>query len=132
MNRRTLVAVAVGGALGGIARYELGRAVPWNGHSFPWATFVTNVAGSLALGLILVFVLEIWRPYRYVRPFAAVGFCGAFTTFSAYAVEVDQLAGQHRYALAIGYATSSVIAALAAVALGVTLGRLLTRPRDIS
>ena len=131
MNRRTLLAVAVGGALGGIARYGVDSAVPWSGRGFPWSTFAVNVGGSLLLGVLIVFALEIWQPYRYVRPFAAVGFCGAFTTFSAYAVETDQLARHHHPALAVGYTTASFISALAAVGIGITFGRLLTRPRDI-
>jgi fluoride exporter len=131
VNRRTLLAIAVGGALGGIARYGVDRAVPWNGRGFPWDTFAVNVAGSLLLGLIIVFALEIWQPYTYVRPFAAVGFCGAFTTFSTYAVETDQLARHHHVGLAAGYTVASLVAALAAVAIGIIVGRLLTRPRDI-
>lgn len=131
MNRRTLLAIAVGGALGGIARYGVDRALPWNGHGFPWDTFAVNVGGSLLLGLIVVFALEIWQPYRYVRPFAAVGFCGAFTTFSTYAVETDQLARHHHAGLAVSYTVVSFVAALTAVAIGITVGRLLTRPREI-
>ena len=56
--------------------------------AFPWSSFLVNVAGSFVLGVILTLVVERWSPTRFVRPFAAIGFCGGFTTFSTFAVEI--------------------------------------------
>ena len=117
------IAIASGGALGTLARYGVDRGVSGPALGFPWATFAVNIAGSLILGYLVIAVVERWPPTRYVRPFAAIGFCGGFTTFSTLVVEVDQL-GQHgRLLLAATYLSVSVIAGLAAAALGIALAR---------
>lgn len=118
-----LAAIAAGGALGGAARYGIQHALPAAPDEFPWATFGINVSGSLVLAVLLVFVLEIWPPTRYVRPFAAIGFLGAYTTFSTWMVETAQLVAHHRPGLALGYLGGSLVAGLAAVSLGLVLGR---------
>ena len=97
--------------------------MPAGRDGFPWATFVINVSGSLALAVLLVFVLEIWPPTRYVRPFAGIGFLGAYTTFSTWMVETAELVSHGRPGLAAGYVAGSVVAGLAAVSLGLVLGR---------
>lgn len=125
-----LAAIAVGGALGGAARYGIERALPIAPDAFPWATFAVNVSGSLALAVLLVFVLEIWPPTRYVRPFAAIGFLGAFTTFSTWMVETDELVAHHRPGLAAGYLAGSLGAGLAAVSLGLVVGRAVLARRS--
>jgi CrcB protein len=118
-----LAAIAAGGALGGAARYLLEQAVPTARDGVPWATFGINVSGSLALAVLLVFVLEIWPPTRYVRPFAAIGFLGAYTTFSTWMVETAQLVAHGRPGPAVGYLAGSLVAGLAAVSFGLVLGR---------
>ncbi len=118
-----LAAIAAGGALGGAARYLLEQAVPAAPGRVPWATFGINVSGSLALAVLLVFVLEIWPPTRYVRPFAAIGFLGAYTTFSTWMVETAELVAHGRAGLAVGYLAGSLVAGLAAVSFGLVLGR---------
>jgi len=125
-----LAAIAVGGALGGAARYGMERALPTAPDAFPWATFAGNVSGSLALAVLLVFVLEIWPPTRYVRPFAAIGFLGAYTTFSTWMVETDELVAHHRPGLAAGYLAASLGAGLAAVSLGLVVGRAVLARRS--
>ncbi|MGW7365155.1 fluoride efflux transporter FluC [Streptomyces sp. NPDC054841] len=119
-----LAAVALGGLLGGTARYALGLAFPTPGATFPWTTFAVNVSGSFMLALLLVYVLEIWPPTRYVRPFAAVGFLGAFTTFSTWMVDTDRLLGHGHYAAAALNIFGSLFAGLAATVLGLAIGRL--------
>jgi len=74
LRPRVLAAIAAGGALGGAARYGIQHALPAARDQFPWATFAVNVTGSLALAVLLVFVLEIWPPTRHMRPFAAQAF----------------------------------------------------------
>ena len=124
-----LAAIAAGGALGTLARYGTDRALVPSSSGFPWATFTVNVSGSLLLGLIVTLVVERWPPTRFVRPFAAIGFCGGFTTFSTMVVEAAQR-GQHgRAGLAVLYLAVSLIAGLLAAAAGIGLarGRLLPR-----
>jgi CrcB protein len=118
-----LVAVAAGGGIGSVARYLLAAAFP-AGHGFPWAIFAVNVSGCFCLGLLMVYLLEVWPPRRFLRPFLAVGLIGGFTTFSTFAGGVLTLLTGHAYALAGAYALSSVGAALVAVWSGMKAGRI--------
>ena len=77
-----LLAVAVGGFVGGEARYLLGLAFPTTRGTFPATIFAINVSGAFVLALLLVLIMEVWRPTTYVRPLWCTGFCGAYTTFS--------------------------------------------------
>jgi fluoride exporter len=121
-----LAVVSVGGGLGSIARYGLARAWTTPPGGFPWATFTTNVAGSLALGLLMVYVIEVWPPSRYRRPFLGVGIIGGFTTFSTYMSEVRGLLATGHFSLADAYALSSLLAGLAAVWTGIAVARRLS------
>ncbi|MEU7424566.1 fluoride efflux transporter CrcB [Streptomyces sp. NPDC040750] len=124
-----LAAVALGGLLGGTARYALALAFPTRRSGFPWVTFAINVSGAFVLALLLVYVSEIWPPTRYVRPFAAVGFLGAFTTFSTWMVDTDRLLGRGQYAAAALNIFGSLFAGLAATVLGLVVGRLTSARR---
>ena len=118
-----LVAIAAGGSLGTLARYGVERAIVPSPLGFPWATFAVNVTGSLLVALVVTLVVERWPPTRYVRPFAAIGFCGGFTTFSTLMVELVQQ-GQHgRGGSAAVYLIASLVVGLAAAALGMALAR---------
>ncbi len=123
-----LAAVALGGGLGSVARYLLSAAFP-AGHGFPWAIFAVNVSGCFLLGLLMIYLLDVWPPRRFLRPFLAIGILGGYTTFSTYAAGVMTLITGHELALADAYALSSVLAALAAVWAGTSTGRVVaTRP----
>lgn len=88
-------------------------------------TFAINVSGAFLLALLLVYVLEIWPPTRYVRrPFAGVGFLGAFTTFSTWMVDTDRLLGHGHYTVAALNVFGSLSAGLAATVLGPAIGRV--------
>ncbi|MDQ6928055.1 MAG: CrcB family protein, partial [Actinomycetota bacterium] len=76
-----LAAIALGGALGAPARYGIAQLITVSPGGFPWATFVTNVSGSFALGLFFAVVVERFPPTRFLRPFVATGFLGAYTTY---------------------------------------------------
>jgi fluoride exporter len=126
---RVLAAIAVGGFAGGLARYEIGLAFPTRRGAFPAATFAINVSGSFVLALLLVFVLEIWSPTRYVRPLLCIGFCGAYTTFSTWMVDTDRLMSAGHYAAAGWNLLGSLVAGLAATSLGLTCGRAVAAHR---
>ncbi|MHA6761074.1 fluoride efflux transporter FluC [Streptacidiphilus sp. PAMC 29251] len=127
-GQRDIVAViALGGGLGSLARYGLARLWPTAADGFPWATFVTNALGSLALGALMVCVLDVWPASRYRRPFLGVGILGGFTTFSTYLVETRGLLAARQFALAGGYAFGSLLTGLLAVCLGAALARRLSR-----
>jgi CrcB protein len=129
LDPRVVASVAVGGALGALARYELGEQFVAATGTFPWSTFVVNVSGSFLLGLLLTFVLERWPPTRYVRPFFAVGVLGAYTTFSTYSVEADLLLKEGHVGIGLAYVVGSVAGTAAAVYLGIVTGRSWPRLR---
>jgi fluoride exporter len=122
-----LIVVAVGGALGSLARWGIGHLIPWSVDRFPWATFVENVSGSLALGTLMVLVLDVWPPSRYVRPFLGVGVLGGYTTFSTYALETRDLLAAGHPATAMAYLLASLVGGLLAVWLGMGSVRLALR-----
>jgi CrcB protein len=121
---RVLGAIAAGGALGAPARYEVAQIIHVAKDTFPWATFWTNISGSFALGFLLILVIERFPPTRYLRPFFATGFLGAFTTFSTFAVETDLLIKDGHAGIGIAYALISLAAGFVAVWIGILLARL--------
>ena len=125
---RVTAVVGLGGGIGSVLRYLLGQAVPVPPHGFPWGTFAGNLSGSLVLGLLMVYILQVWPPRRYLRPFVCVGVIGGFTTFSTYVNEVRDLAAAGLWSRADAYALSSLVAGLAALWCGIVLGRLLAGP----
>lgn len=126
---RILTAIAIGGFLGGLVRYGIGRAEPTPHGAFPATTFGINVAGSFILALLVVFVLEILPPTVYLRPLVGVGFCGALTTFSTWMVDTDRLVAAGHDAAAAGDLFGSLAAGLAATSLGLTIGRAIVAHR---
>jgi len=118
-----LAVIAVGGAAGTLGRAALAYALPPSAHGFPWSTFIANVVGSLALGLIVVAALERVAPSRYFRPLLATGLCGGLTTFSTFVVETDLLVKNGHAGTAAAYVVASVVAALAVVRVGMLLAR---------
>jgi CrcB protein len=121
-----IAVVAAGGVLGSLARWGVGLAVPAPPGGFPWGTFGINVLGSLLMGVLVVVVTQVRDAHPLVRPFLGVGVLGGFTTFSTFAVDTETLlAGGHR-ATALAYLAGTVVAAVAAAALGVALTRRLT------
>jgi CrcB protein len=123
-----LAAVGAGGALGSIARYLVELAVPAV-PGFPWPTFTVNVVGSFVLGLLMVYLLEVWPPRRQLRLFLTTGIIGGFTTFSSFATEVALQLRAGGIAPADAYALSSLVAGVAAVWAGAMTARLATRQR---
>jgi CrcB protein len=123
-DRRVLAAVSLGGALGGSARYGIAQLVDITPGTFPWGTFWINVSGSFVLGVLLTIVLERMAPTRYLRPFAASGFLGAYTTYSTFAVETDLLVRNGRWGTALAYAVASIATGFLAVWGGILLARV--------
>ena len=116
-------AVAVGGSLGAPARYGISLLVDITPGTFPWGTFWINVSGCFALGLTLAVLLERFPPTRYLRPFVATGFLGAYTTYSTFAVEADLLARNGHVGVAGAYAAASLVGGFTAVWMGLAAGR---------
>jgi CrcB protein len=129
-----LVAIAAGGFLGALARYELELTWPVRAGAFPASTFVINTSGALLLGLVLTVSIERdrvhARTWRYVRLFTCVGFLGAWTTMSTVAVESDTLVRGGDVATALAYMAATMAAGLGAAVVGGAIGRLHRRMGD--
>src|SRR5204862_7063863 len=119
-----LAVVAVGGGLGAVARYGAGQLWPTPPGGFPWATFAVNVLGCLLIGVLMVLITEVWSAHRLARPFLGVGVLGGFTTFSTYAVDIQQLVAAGAARAALAYLAGTLVAALAAGYAGIALTRL--------
>lgn len=124
-HRDVLGVIAVGGALGTLARWGLAEAIPHRGRSFPLATFLTNVSGALLMGLLMAFVLVRWSRSRYVRPFLGVGVIGGYTTFSTYELDAHGLLQIGATDLAFAYLLTSLVVGFAALIAGLVAGRAL-------
>jgi CrcB protein len=116
-----VVSVAIAGAIGAPARYVLERVIRarWPAD-WPWGTFVVNVSGSLALGVVVGFVLA-QGVDPDVRTVVGTGFLGAYTTFSTYAYEAVRVGTVPRRGLAVAYAFGSVAASVLAAAAGLAI-----------
>jgi CrcB protein len=119
-----LVSVWVGGALGTVARYGVARAWAAPTGTFPWAIFVINTSGAFLLGFLLTVLVErLSHREAALRPLLATGVLGGWTTFSTFVVGVDSLVHAGHPAGAVGYLAATVVAGIAAVALGWALAR---------
>ncbi len=117
-------AVALGGALGALARWSMATGVHrWLGRDFPWGTLSVNIAGSFAMGLAAVLLIERFALGPAWRAGLLVGFLGAFTTFSTFAFETLALAEEGLGARAGVNVVLSVVACLTAALLGAQLAR---------
>jgi CrcB protein len=127
-----VLVIAVGGAIGGSARFGLNQLWPTHPGAFPWATFTENVLGCLLIGALMVYLLEVIAPHRYARPFLAIGILGGFTTFSTYAADTAGLLRTGDAPLALVYFFGTLIVALVATWTGLALARsaaAVTHPR---
>lgn len=116
-----LLLVAVGGALGAVARYGVGvGAARWLGLAFPWGTLAVNVLGGFAMGWLAA---RVGPEQEALRLALGVGVLGGFTTFSAFSLETVKLM-EHQPGLAALYVAASVVLSVGACWLGLYLGRV--------
>lgn len=117
--------VAIGAAIGGVARYLIGGwLASLLGPDFPWGTVFVNVTGSFVIGVVLVLVQGGALPAG-ARPFVAVGILGGYTTFSTYSYETLELMTDGNYGVAVINVFVQLVLGLIGVYLGVVLGRLI-------
>jgi len=121
---REALYIGMGGFLGANARYLINRAtLRWLGPSFPYGTLLINVSGSVLLGFFLIWTTERVLSNYNLRLFFAIGFCGAYTTFSSYSYETFALFEQGHYWLAASNFLGNNLLALLGVILGAVLAR---------
>jgi CrcB protein len=119
------IAVAIGGALGAMARYGVSMLVfDAASHKFPYATLTVNVLGSFLMGTLFVVIVEKDMLPPEMRSILMVGFLGAFTTFSTFSLDALGLWQNSHLVLALVYALGTVVLCLAAVSVAAWLTRL--------
>lgn len=122
----TYLLVAVFGAAGAISRYALDGWVSDLVHGqFPWGTFVVNVTGAFALGVVVAVTTERLLPHPNWRVGLGIGYLGSFTTFSTYSYESVKLAEDGAIGLALLNSVGMLAVGLIAAACGLALGRTL-------
>jgi CrcB protein len=116
--------VGLGGVVGAVTRYQV---TAWTterfGPGFPYGTMFINASGSFLIGLFLTLIAERFSVHPHVRLFFAVGFLGAYTTFSTYAWDSAQLLLQGAPLKAMINVVGSVVLSLIGVAGGIAMGR---------
>ena len=127
MNGKTLILIGVGGAIGSIARFLCQKYIydASPGSNFPWGTFVVNISGCLLIGIFYALAEKGQLMNAEWRLFLTTGFCGGFTTFSAFAYENVTLL---RTANVLGfslYTAGSVFLGILATYLGILLVKLI-------
>ena len=127
MTALTALVVASGGAFGALARYlAAGWVQSLTGDFFPWGTMAVNIAGSAALGFLVVW-LQSAVTSPEVRQLITIGFLGSFTTFSTFSYETVAMLRDGEWWRAGGYAAFSVGLGLFAVWLGMSVAEALLR-----
>lgn len=126
MDIYKILAIGLGGFLGSIARYMTVKSVDEKLNAvFPYGTLAVNVIGSFLLGILYTLVLRKAGITENWRLFLGAGFCGGFTTFSAFAWENFNLIQQRFIGTSIAYMSVSLAAGLFALVVGVWIGRFL-------
>jgi len=120
-----ILLIGAGGALGAISRHLVGRtALRLFGPDQPWGTFIINITGSLAMGIVIGWLVATDRSDNHLmRVFGVVGFLGGFTTFSAFSLELGLMIERKAWLNAFSYAASSVVFSLAALMVGMLIVR---------
>jgi CrcB protein len=124
--------VALGSALGGVARHILNTFVTQRmGDFFPWGTLLINVTGSFVIGLFYAATGPDgrWAVSQATRLFFVAGICGGYTTFSAFSLQSLILARNGEWLRAGAYVLGSVVLCLIAVWLGYMAAAAVNPPR---
>ena len=122
----TFGAVAIGGAIGSMARLAVGTAIQQRvGTGFPLGTLVINITGSLAIGLFIGVALDTPAVTPTLRAFLTTGVCGGYTTFSAFSYDAVVLIDEGAYGRAALYVLASVTLSILGALAGVSAARWL-------
>lgn len=127
--------IALGGAVGSVARYWLGELMArWLGAGFPFGTLTVNILGSLAIGAMAGLLGHDGRPLLGppLRLLLMTGFCGGFTTFSAFSLQTLELFQGGQWERALLYITASLFLCLVAVCGGWWLATALNAGRGLA
>jgi fluoride exporter len=126
MNPQLILAVAIGGAIGSVARYLVGiGSGKLFGVGFPWGTLIINVTGSFLTGAFVGLFATKWDLPQAARVFLTVGICGGYTTFSTFSLDAWYLIERGQTAASAAYMIGSVVLSVAALVAALHLIRAL-------
>jgi CrcB protein len=126
MTPQFILAVALGGAIGSVARYLAGiGAGRLFGADFPWGTLIINVTGSFLIGVFVGLFATKWGTSPALRIFLTVGICGGYTTFSTFSLDAFYLIERGESWLSAAYTVSSVLLSVGALIAALRLVRTL-------
>jgi fluoride exporter len=121
---RTPIAISLGAIPGALSRYYLSRfCLEWFGSGFPYGTFIVNLSGAFVMGFFVTLMLERAIASSDLRSLVAVGFLGAYTTFSTYALETSVLLQNGNWGRAVLYWGGSAVLGVASLEMGCLLAR---------
>jgi len=110
-----ILAIGVGGFLGAVFRYLISLVPVSESFIFPIKTFIINIVGCLAIGIITVFASKSTAVSPPMILFLKVGLCGGFTTFSTFALETADLMKSGHTAIAFLYAVLSMLVGVSVI-----------------
>ena len=117
--------VFLGGGLGSVCRFLVGKIYPAGTSLFPWATLSANFLGCLVFGMVLMLGVEKINLNYPLKLLLITGFCGGFSTYSSFTVETVELFKQSHSALAFGTIVANFVFSVAGLYLGGWLVRLI-------
>lgn len=124
MNLKMILVVALGGAIGSVARFLMMSGI---GHfwksQFPLSTFIVNVLGSFVIGALLEIMMQHGNFHMALRAFLVVGVLGGFTTFSSFSLDAGLLIQKGEWITASLYMIGSVVVSILAFFGGMALFR---------
>jgi CrcB protein len=123
IDRREIIAIFAGGAIGTMLRAGLAAAFPHSATSWPWPTFAVNILAAFLLGYFVTRLQERLPLSSYRRPLLGTGLCGGLSTFSTMQVEILKMIEAHAWVLATCYITASVAGGFLAIQLATAMVR---------
>ena len=120
----TVIAIALGGALGAVGRYALSSQIThWIGPGFPWGILLVNVLGCFVMGVVAELGALMLNLSPEVRAFLTTGILGGLTTFSAFALDSAAMIERGDWMATVAYVAASVVGSILALFLGLAVVR---------
>lgn len=121
---KNLFLIFAGGGIGSVLRYAISRWTSgFSTSPFPYGTFLVNIIGCFLIGFIIFYTERYGNQADHWRLLLVTGFCGGFTTFSAFSLETLELLSDQRIFAFLGYSIGSIALGILASYCGLLAGR---------